>query len=95
MLQLCRETDLALETLRAERRRELGMQDLDGDFAVVLDVVRQEDGRHSAPPKLAHDLVPALERSLQAREDVRCGRLGIRRFEQGGLQGKRREKLVW
>ena len=43
---------LRQESLAAEGRSEIGMQDLYGDIAVVPDVVRQMDSRHAALPDL-------------------------------------------
>ena len=60
----------AQEPLAAERRAEVGVQDLDGDVAVVLEVVREIDGRHAAGAELALDAVAIGERRSQAREDV-------------------------
>ena len=45
------------EALAAERRGELGMEDLDGDVAVVLEVAREVDRRHAAAAELALDAV--------------------------------------
>src|SRR5512140_2408755 len=53
---------LGQEALTTQRRRELGVQHLDGDVAVVLEVVRQGDGRHAAPAELALDTVGIRDR---------------------------------
>ena len=53
MLQVRGDADLAQEPLGAERGGELGLQDLERDRAIVLEVVREEDGRHAAAPELA------------------------------------------
>ena len=45
------------EALGAERGGELGAQDLDGDVAIVLEVVREIDGGHAARAELALDAV--------------------------------------
>ena len=55
MLQLRRRLDLGEEPLGAERGAEVRMQDLDRDVAVVLEVVREIDGRHAAGAELALD----------------------------------------
>lgn len=46
------------------------MQDLDGDFAVVLDVTGEEDGGHPAAPELALDGITTFERRRQAPQYV-------------------------
>ena len=95
MLQLRGESDLALEPLAAERRGELRHEHLDRDFAIVLDVVREIDGGHSATTKLADNIVLTLERSLQPGQDVRCCGLDVERIGQGGLRrGERLNKLA-
>ena len=74
MLQLRRRLDLGEESLGAEGRGELGMQDLDRDVAIVPEVAREIDRRHSADSDLAVDTVSALEGGGQARDDVAHGR---------------------
>ena len=49
------ELDLAQEPLGAQRRGELGAEHLERDLAVVLEVVREVDGRHAAAAELALD----------------------------------------
>jgi len=48
-----RDLDLPQEPLGADRSRELAPEHLDRDFAVVLLVLREVDGRHAAPTELA------------------------------------------
>ena len=55
------ELDLAEEALAAERRGEVLVEDLDGDVAVVLEVVGEVDGRHAAGAELALDAVAIVE----------------------------------
>ena len=50
MLELCRDPDLAQEPLGADRGGELGLEHLDGDRPVVLEIVGQIDGGHPARP---------------------------------------------
>jgi hypothetical protein len=57
MLQLRRSLDLSQEALGAECGGEVGMEDLYRDVAVVAEVVRQVDGRHSANADLAFDAI--------------------------------------
>ena len=68
MLQLRRGPDLAQEPLAAERRAEVGMQHLDGDVAIVLEVVREIDGGHAAGAELALDAVAVGEGGRESRE---------------------------
>ena len=65
MLQLRSRFDLAEETFTAKRGCELGMQDLDGDIAIVFDVVREVHCRHAARPELALDAVVARQCCVQ------------------------------
>ena len=65
VLQPGGDLDLALEPGRALRRDQLGVQHLEGDGAVVAEVVREEDRGHAAPAELALDGVAALEGLFQ------------------------------
>ena len=65
MLQAGGELDLAQEPLGAERRGELGMEHLEGDRAVVLEVLGQVDRRHAAAAELALERVAIGERRLE------------------------------
>jgi hypothetical protein len=66
VLQLGRDVDLTQEPLWADGGGQLGSQDLDGDLAVVLEVVGQVDGGHAALAQLARDPVVVGERVAQA-----------------------------
>ena len=61
MLQFRRRLDLAQEPLGAECRAEIRMQDLDGDIAFVLEIVREENSGHTAGAKFAVDAVAVGE----------------------------------
>lgn len=76
VLELSREPDL--EALGAEEGAEPGAQHLDGDGAVVLQVLGEIHGRHAAAAQLAAEQVPVGDRCLEAGEGVREG---------GGLAG--------
>ena len=65
VLQLGSGPDLALEAVAADRRRQFGMKDLDGNLAVVLQVPCQVDGGHAAGAELALDVVSARELGAQ------------------------------
>ena len=75
MLQLGGEADLALEALAADRCAQLRVQHLDGDFALVLDILGQEHGRHPAAPEFAFDGVPVGQRLPEPRQRIRIGGL--------------------
>ena len=64
------EADLALEALRPERGGELGVEDLQGDGAVMLEVVGEIDGRHAAAPELALEAVAVLQSGGERLGDV-------------------------
>ena len=65
MLQTGGERDLTPEALGAERRGQIGVEQLERDGAIVFGVARQVHGRHAATPKLALEEVPTLKRALQ------------------------------
>src|SRR4051812_42276644 len=62
MLQRRGRLDLDDEPLGAQHRGELRLQDFDRDLAIVLEVVREVDGRHSALAEFALDAIAAGER---------------------------------
>ena len=70
MLQAGRRVDLALEPLRAEGCAQLGVEHLEGDEAVVLEVAGEEDGRHPAAPEFPLDRVAAAQPFLELRAQV-------------------------
>ena len=55
------DADLASEAFGAKQRAQLGAKDLDGDLAVMLQVVGQVDGGHASPAELALHGVAAGE----------------------------------
>ena len=67
--------DLAQEALAAEGGRQLRPEHLDGDLAVVLQVVGEVDHGHAAAPELALEAVLAGKGVLQVGEEVH----GLRR----------------
>lgn len=66
MLQLCRDLDLTRETIRADRCRQLGPEELDRDVATVPEIPGQLDRGHGTLPDLALDRVAVGESSLEA-----------------------------
>src|SRR6185437_5948348 len=85
MLQVRRELDLFQKAFGPENRRELGVQHLDRDLAMVLEIFREIHRCHTARAKLALDAVTVGERSAQTFVDLRhFGRapfVGLRRTE--------------
>lgn len=61
MLQVRGGLDLAEEALGADHRREFGLQHLDGDLALVLEVLGEVDGGHASLPELTLDAVSVGE----------------------------------
>ena len=59
------ELDLAEEPLGADRGREVGPEDLEGDLAVVAEVLGQEHDGHAALTELALEAVAAGETALE------------------------------
>ena len=70
MRQAGRDLDLADEPVVPERRGELGPENLEGDLALVLDVLRQVDGRHAALTEFPLDHIAVGDRDLQAFWDL-------------------------
>ena len=62
--------NLPLEPLRSQRGGQLGEQHLEGDRAVVLEVVGQIDGGHPAAPELALKRVAVVESLAERRGNV-------------------------
>ena len=73
MLQLRRDLDLAQEPLGAERRAELRLEDLERNFAVVLQFVGEIDGRHPAFAEHALNAVPVGQGAGERRVMVCAG----------------------
>ena len=84
MLEPGGDADLAREAVRAEGRGELGAEHLDGDLAVVLQVVGQVDGGHAALAELALDPVGGAEGTLKLVAQV-AGRGDRRVVGDGGI----------
>jgi len=70
MLEVRGELDLAEEPLRAEGRRQLGPQHLDGDPPPVLGILGEVDRRHPTATELALNRVAAGEGGLESVEDL-------------------------
>ena len=61
MLEPGCEPDLALEAVGAQRGGELGVEDLEGDGAVVAQVAREIDRGHAPAAELALERIPVLQ----------------------------------
>src|SRR5437870_4231893 len=57
--------DLAQAPIGSDRQSDVAVEDLDRDLPAMLEVVREEDGRHAAAPQLA---VEAIALGQSARE---------------------------
>jgi hypothetical protein len=60
--------DLTKKPLVAECRGEIGTQGFERDLAIVLEVVREIDGRHATRAELALDGVTSKQRRLELIE---------------------------
>jgi hypothetical protein len=69
----CCSLDLAQETLGADHGGQFGAEDLDGDAAVVLQVVGEVDGGHAAGAELALEAVAVGQGVGQAAERIGHG----------------------
>ena len=65
-----RDLDLTEKPLRTQGSRDFGLQDLDGDSAMVLQVLGEIDGCHPTAAEFALDRVALSEGTLQAGEQV-------------------------
>ena len=91
MLQVGGDLDLGEEPLGAEHGGELGLEDLDGDLAVVLEVVGEIDRRHAALAELALDAVAVGQGGLEGGARFCRGSSG-----RGGLlQSSPRRPAAW
>jgi hypothetical protein len=72
MLQAGGGLDLAEEPVHADDSAQLRMQDLDGDLAVVLQVLGEIHGGHAALTKLAVETVTVAQRRGEAARDRRA-----------------------
>jgi len=70
MVEPGRNLDLAEETLRTQARRKLRVQDLQGHLAIMLEIVRQKHGGHTAPAHLALNAVSVGKRGLKSGAKV-------------------------
>ena len=75
VLEVGRRLDFAEEAISAECGGELGAKNLDGDLAIVLQVVGEIDSGHAAGPEFALDAVTVSEGAIQ-----RCNEVGHRRL---------------
>jgi hypothetical protein len=65
MLEAGGDLDLSHKALGAERVGQLLVQDLEGDWAIVAEIARQEDRSHAAAAELALEDVAVGEGSLE------------------------------
>jgi hypothetical protein len=73
MLQVGRRLDLGQEALSSDDGSQLRLENLEGDLALVPQVIGEIDGRHAAFAQLSLDAVPTFEGRVQA-----CDRVGYR-----------------
>src|SRR3972149_2194390 len=73
MVELRGDLDLAQEPVGAEGGRELWLEDLEGDSALVLEGLRKKTGPHPARPEFPLDRVAIGEGGLEAIERLRHG----------------------
>jgi hypothetical protein len=78
VLQPGGEADLPLEPFEAEGGGEAGVEHLERDRPVVLEIVRQVDRGHAAAADLPAQLVAAGERKTKALRVAHTGASGVR-----------------
>ncbi len=79
------EPDFTQESLRFQRAAGFGVQHLERDQPVVLEIAGQVDGGHPAPPELALKLVAVTE----------CLSQHIRLNGHGNLRMRRLQSICW
>ena len=77
-------TNLGEEPVRADDVRQLALQYLDADMALVPDVAREIHGRHSTDAELSLDAVPRQEGRRELRRNI--GHSAIL-ADRGGITG--------
>ena len=85
MLQVGGGLDLLEEPLGADHRGEVRMEHLDGDLAVVFEVVRQPDRGHAAGAELALDAIAAGEGGGETSRGVSQGAV-MRRVHRASVE---------
>jgi hypothetical protein len=66
MLEARRHLDLAIESLDADSRRELGRENLQGDRAAERHFLRDENAGHAAAAELAFEPICITKRGLDS-----------------------------
>src|SRR5262249_45509275 len=85
MLEAGRDFDLAIEPVGAERGGQLRSQDLDGDLAIVSEVLGQIDSRHAAPAEFTLDRVAVHQDQAEPLQSVAYQRIAQLRPQIGGV----------
>ena len=95
VLQVGGDPDLGEEAVAADDGAQLGMEDLDGDLAAVLQVLGEVDGGHAALAELALEAVTVTERIGEAVEAIQADlhMLCAMRAAPGGLL--RGTRWIW
>ena len=73
MLEVGRGLDLGQEALGPNYGSQLGLQHLEGDLALVLEVIGQIDRRHAALTEFTLDGVAAFEGCVQTSDGIGHG----------------------
>jgi len=73
MVQAGGDCDLAEEPLGAESGRELGLQNLDGDWAMMLPILGEIDRCHPPAAEFALERIAVSEDGLEASEEIGHG----------------------
>ena len=70
MVQACGDGNLTQESLGTECGGELGIQDLESDGTIVLQIAGEEHGPHSPAPDLALDTVAVGQRRFEVVQQL-------------------------
>ena len=90
MLEPCGDFDLAEEAVGAEAGGQVRAQDLDGDHAVMLQVLRQVHRSHAALPQRALEAVAVVQGFGEAGRDVGHEASGWGSPQYGARSGSRK-----
>src|SRR6185312_10109386 len=95
MLKIGGELDLLEEALGAEDGRELGVEHLDSDLAMVLQILGEIHGRHAAGAEFALDAIAIGQRWGQSSNGVaHCFNFALRSANQLSTSTRRTAFVV-
>src|SRR5262245_63393051 len=64
------EVNLLQEPFGTERRGQLGAEDLQGDIAIMAEIVSEEYDSHATPPDFPYDPIPVAQRRFETTAKI-------------------------